>query len=200
MPVRALQDLYSHFVSRTNFLVRTYEAPLASDTCTVIHAYGRTKVLIRLHYLWAEFCRELVTRSALGSCRTLTGNLLVRVPGVSAWNDIERVAKEKAGRGYPPWHHASFALGVANRLAVQNFAEISLGLAAISPADDLTDIRNYIIHPNQRTRLAYNKLTYRLGIRGLSPDVLLASRQSGGATLFETWAADLQILAFNAVR
>ncbi len=200
MAMRALHELYAHFVSRTDFLVRKFEAPLASDACIPIHADGRMRMLIRLQHLWAEFCRELVTRSALGGCQTLSGRLLGRVSGVSDWRDIERTAWKESNRRPPPWHQPKFTLGVANKLAVQNLAQISLGLGAVSPADDLTDIRNYIVHPNERTKLAYNRVTYKLGARGLEPDMLLTSRQIGGATLFEAWVAELQTVAFNAIR
>lgn len=198
--MRNLSELYTRFAQRTDLLVRDFDAPSLARTCTAIHAEGQVRLLIRLQHLWAEFCRELITRSALGSCRTISGSLLTRVPRVNKVRDILGFAKKESKGGFCPWHDPVFALGVANRLAVQNLSQMSLGLGAVSPANDLTAMRNYAVHPNKRTRTHYEQVTYKIGIPGAQPAELLATRQTGGATLFETWVADLQLIALIASR
>jgi hypothetical protein len=197
--------LYGRFLARTTFLVRKFESPLPRDapcreTCLHIHEHGRLNLVIRLQFLWAEFCRELVVRSALGNSSSLSGTPLAPAPGVSCLEDITNIASAESRGRHPPWHKPTFAASVAAKLGVQNLAQIRNGLSPVSAVTDLIVVRNYIVHPNQRTKLDYVRLTRRLGCAELAPVTLLATYQPGGATLFEVWVADLQTMALNAVR
>jgi hypothetical protein len=204
MRVQGLAELYAHFVGRTDELVRKFGTPLPpyppfDRSCGPIHRDGQALLIVRLDHLWAAFCQALVTRSALGNVRTLGGSLLPRVTGVARSADVQRIAQQES-RGQPPWHDASFTVRVARRLGLANYNEISIGIGAVSPVKDLIDVRNYVVHPNDRTVAAYRRITMRFGISSRNPVDFLALTQPGGATLFETWVSQLQIAAEAAVR
>lgn len=205
MARKTLRELYSHFVARTNIMVHKYDFhlspdPTHRDMCNAIHCDGRALMIIRLQLLWGEFCRELVTRSAIGRCRTITGTFPSRSPALSSLQAIEQAINAER-RGRPPaWHSPAFALAVARRLNIQNYDQVSLALSQAAPVDDLRTIRNYVVHPSEVTRIPYVQITRRLGSPGTDPMSLLATRLPGGATRYETWVADLQAMALDAVR
>ncbi len=204
MAVRALGTLYGRFVGRTDSLVLRFASPLPPDrpfkeTCSEIHRHGKRELVIRLQVAWGEFCRELVSRSALGS-RSVSGMLLTRPPGVSGEADVRAAAKAESGGIHAPWHKPKFATRVAKRLGVQNLTSIQSGLSAFSAVDNVLAVRNYIVHPSKGTKLAFAKVAHKFAPPGVEPDQLLGTLQPGGATLFETWVADLQTMAKNAVR
>lgn len=205
MPSKTLRKLYSHFVARTDFLVSKYDYPLPlprdaahRDMCQAINCDGRALMIIRLQLLWGEFCRELVVRSALGGCRTVSGSLLSRGATVSAPQAIQQAVERR--RRPPTWHITTFAVAIARILGTQNYQQIYLALTQVSPVDDLRIVRNYIVHPGETTRIAYEQVAWKLGTPEADPVSLLAFRLSGGATRFETWVADFQLMALNAVR
>ena len=200
-----MRERYAHFVARTDSLVSGLGSPLPqnrpySETCPPIHKYGRLKLVIRLQLLWGEYCRELVVSSALGDTHTLSGKLLTRVAGVSRATDIVNVATIVSNGRPPPWHQPGFTVRVAARLDVQNLFEIRQGLSAVSPADDLRAVRDYVVHPNRRTKVRYLTVAQRLGSHTAGPDSLLSTLLPGGATLFEAWVADLQTIALIAAQ
>lgn len=203
---RSFREHYAHFVARTGSLASDFRSPLPknrpySGTCPPIHEYGRLKLVIRLQMLWGEYCRELVVSSALGDTRTLGGTVLTRVGGVSSATDIINIATAESGGGrLPPWHRPRFAVQVAARLSVRNLFEIKQGLSAVSPADDLLAVRNYVVHPTRVTKARYLTVTQRLRSSGVGPHSLLSTLLPGGATLFEAWVADLQTIALVAAR
>jgi len=168
--------------------------------CQAINCDGRALMIIRLQLLWAEFCRELVVRSALGGYRTIAGSLLSRGSAVSNPQAIQQaVNKERKGRP-PTWHSPTFVVAIARSLGIQNHGQIYMALSQVSPVDDLRAIRNYIVHPGEATRMAYEQVTWKLSALGADPVSLLAFRVPGGATRFETWVADFKLMALNAVR
>ena len=136
----------------------------------------------------------------MGGCHGLSGRRLQSAPGVSGLRDIRKAVASESRGPVPPWHHTQFAVRVARKLGVQNLVEITNGLSAVSAVDDLTVVRNYVVHPNERTRVEYVRVAGRLNCPGLGPDGLLATYQTGGATLFEAWVGDLQTMALNAIR
>lgn len=205
MRSRPLGEHYFHFVRKTDALVRLFGSPLPvrptdREVCLPIHRYGRGLITVRLQHFWAEFCREVVVRSALGHTTTMSGQILPGVTGVFDLADIARVANTHVTGPGANWHLPSFAIKVARTLGVKNYYQISQGLGAVSPAEDLVRVRNYLVHPNRDTRRKYDPVTWKLGAHGLDPESLLASLQVGGATLFEAWVIDLRKVAFNAVQ
>jgi hypothetical protein len=204
MAVKGLSELYSHFVGRTNELVRKFGtslpvSPPYDSSCPPVHRDGQKFLIMRLHCLWAAFCQGLVTRSALGNTMTLSGSLIPRVSGISRSVDVQRVAMRESNGRQPPWHDTGFTIRVASTLALANYNQISMSIGAVSPIRDLVDIRNYIAHPNNRTITAYQRISTGFGVSSRDPIDILTLTQPGGATLFETWVSQLQIAAQAAV-
>ena len=199
----ALIRLYRRYVARNRLLLQFYGCPLPQslvekEICVPVHRYGRAFLVVRLQHLWGEFSRELVVRSALGHCKTRTGRELPRVPSVLSFADIPKITgKPMAGRG-ANWDDPSFALRQANTLNVVNYNEILLGLGS-ADLSDIRCVRNFIVHPNSFTRANYVQLTRNLGLIGLEPDLLLAHKVIGGATMFDSWIEDLLNAAWKAV-
>ncbi len=205
MAMQGLHQLYSHFVARTNQLVVKYDAPLPLDPnneylCPDIHKDAGAFMLVRLQLLWGEFCRELVITSALGGCRTITGTVLGPGAVVTSLNDIKQVVDNETQGRPPPWHIPRFAVTIAQNLGAQNFRQLQLALSRVSPVDDLKVVRNYIVHPWKRTRLAYVQVSRNLGAPGINPVTLLASRGKDGSSTFRNWVVQLQNIALDAIR
>lgn len=203
MAMKKLSQLYSHFIARTNQLVLKYDAPLPPDSnskymCHAIHNDGKALMVIKLHLLWGQFCRELVVTSALGGCQTITGTVLGAA--VTSPNDIRRaVNKETRGRP-PPWHKPVFAVTIAQNLGTQNFKQLQLALSRISPVDDLKTVRDYVVHPWESTRLAYIQVSRNLKAPGVDPVPLLTIRGKNGSSTFRSWVIQLQNMALDAIR
>lgn len=186
-------------------MVRKFGTPLPpsrpfNSSCRPLHRDGQALLIIRLDHLWATFCQTLVTRSALGNVRTLSGLLIPGVAGIASSADVQRVALQVSRGRQPPWHNASYTVQVAHTLGLANYNQISTSIGAVSPINDLIGIRNYIVHPNYRTIVAYQRIITRLGVSSRDPVDFLSLIQLGGATLFETWVSQLQIVAEAAVR
>lgn len=203
MRTAALTLLYRRYVARSSLLAYRFSSALPSnprdmETCIPVHRDGRAYLVVRLQHLWGEFSRELIVRSALGGCITRTGRNLVRPPNVGTFADISKITgKPMAGPG-AYWDHPNFAIARANDLKVANYNEINLGLASAG-LTDIRCVRNFLVHPNQSTNANFAQLTKNSGLLGVDPDTLLAQRVAGGATIFETWIADLLTAAWNAV-
>lgn len=106
--------------------------------------------------------------------------------------------RESNGR-QPPWHYPNYTVQVAKALGVANYSQISISIGATSPVRDLISVRNYIAHPNVLTLADYRRSCTRFGVSSRDPVDLLTLIQPGGATLFESWALQLQIVAEAAV-
>ena len=203
MRTEALTRLYHRFVSRSQELRNRFGCPLPNDPyhremCSPVHKDGRAHLVVRLQHLWGEFSRELVVRSAAGGCCTRTGQALPRMPIArnSAYNP-KTIRNFMAGpKTY--WYDPKFAITQAKDLKVANLLEIDLGLGSAN-LTEIKCIRNYIVHPNRFTRADYLRLTRNHALTGLEPDLFLAQRVIGGATMFDTWIEDLLIAAWNAV-
>ena len=186
-------------------MLLNFEAPLPDHprrvvSCEPLHRTGQQLMVVRLQHLWAEFCQNLVTRSALGNITTMGRVSLPAVPGIFRPVDVQRVAWRVSNGRPPPWHRSDFTLRVAGRLALANHQTINNSIGAVSPIADLVEVRNYIVHPNRGTSEAYMRFTGRLGVASKDPAVLLTSIQPGGITLFKDWVFQLQDIAAAAVR
>lgn len=210
MAVRTLNELYIRFVVRSKILADKYKTSLPySGKCRnticqsfyeTVHCDARAQMIVRLQFLWGEFCREIIIRSALGGYKTVGGNILKPVATANVMSVIEK-AVNKARSGRPvAWHRPRFAVDVGKSLGIQNYKEIALALTSVAPFDDLLVVRNYVVHPSKETRMAFERLTWKLSALGTDPVTLLAIRRAGGATYFETWVADFQTIAFQAVQ
>lgn len=174
---------------------RTDEMP-----CEEIHADGRAHLICRLQILWAEFSRELIVKSAIGGCRTRNGRVLSSAPQVKTVADVSNVLGAKSGLQSPhmKWEEAEFSVRCAQTLRLGNVEEINRGLGS-AQISNIKTLRNFLVHPNKRTRTRYEQVARDLAMPGLRPDELLSQRTLGGPTMFETWIERLLIAASNAV-
>ena len=207
MATKTLGDLYSRFVARSNYLVQKFETPLPlpSDPthraiCDAVQCDGRALMLIKLQFIWGEFCRELITRSAIGGYQTISGTMVRQSSSVTSHKDVQDAIDKQGGNRPPAWHVPSFAVGVAKRLGTQNFRQITLALGLTSPVDDLRKARNYIVHPWKDTRIQYEQVVWKFSLSFVDPVSLLTARLPGGATRFEAWVDDFQMMVLEAVR
>ena len=205
MSIKNLGELYAHFIGRTDTLLRNFEAPLPTYpvyalSCVPLHRSGQELLVIRLQHLWAEFCRNLIIRSALGNVRTMGLTMLPASPGIASLADVQRIAMRESNGRQPPWHLANFTIRVAHHLGLANYQAISMSIGAVSPIADLLEVRNYIVHPNQRTRISYMLIANRFGMPSGDPVALLKTIQPGGVTLFKDWVAQFQGIAAAAVK
>lgn len=206
MPVKNLNNVYHKFEHRTNSLIREFEdkvnmADDYGDTFTAIHGHARYFMLIRLQALWGHFCRELILRSAIGGYSTVGGIRLHKGTLAGDWNSIQNIVARRSNRGNPAWHIPNFSIDIARSIGIQNYRQVSTALGGTSPLNDVLRIRNYLVHPDGTTSSLYETV---LRLRGMptktNPVDLLNTRIAGGASVFEAWITDLQLIAVNAVQ
>lgn len=205
MSIKSLAELYAHFIGRTDALLRNFEAPVPTYpvyalSCAPLHRSGQELSVIRLQHLWAEFCRNLIIRSALGNVRTMGLTMLPASPRVASLADVQRIVMRESNGRQPPWHLADFTIRVAHQLVLANYQAINMSIGAISPIADLLKVRNYIVHPNQRTSMSYLLIANSFGVPSGDPVALLKTVQPGGVTLFKDWVVQFQVIAAAAVK
>ena len=205
MSTKNLSEVYAHFYGRTDSLIREFiaitpQSPQYYVSCELIHQSGRMMTVIRSVHLWGEFCRSVVTRSALGNIRTANSQVLPAAPGISQASDVLTVARMESNNRPPPWHVSDFVIRVAQRLRVANYHTISQSVGAVSPIRDLIEIRNFIVHPNQRTQQRFQTIAFQYGSNSRNPIDLLNLTQPGGQSLFNLWVTQMQTLAAAAIQ
>ena len=196
-------ELLGRFLFKTNMLTQSLASPLPMDPgerdrCDPIHLESRAFLVIRLVALWGEFSRMLVVRSALGDFELVSGQLISPAPGIRKMDDVRSNAKEDIDGTRAHWHWPTFALTVAQNLRLVNYNQINLGLGSAN-ISELVSVRNFIVHPSKNSRVPFENASRSLGVTSTRPDAVLTARRPGGATVFETWVADLQNSGRNAV-
>ena len=162
-------------------------------------------MVVRLQSLWAEFCRELIVRSAIGGCATRTIQSLPEAMNVKIVKNVQDIVETQSPKGKysgfgARWEEPTYAIQQAQKLRVANFGNISLGLGiAATDCANLKAVRNFIVHPNQHTRGRYEQVALVLGYQGITPSQLVNQRSQGGTTIFDGWVAILNLAARNAV-
>ena len=184
-----LDKLTKDFANCTNDMIERFDVPVPTSppfksTCPAIHSEGQALMVVRLQNSWADFCRSLINTSASNDSRCV---------GKAA----KHVAKDM-GYSYPVWHKPEFVVRVAKHLTLANTDRIELYLGANLSSGDVTDVRNYIVHPGSRTESKYRKVAAAEGVPYADVGALLNVRFPGGATLFERWIKDLQKTAITS--
>lgn len=200
-----MAEIYAHFHGRTNTLVREFntvtpQIPMYEVTCLPLHRSGRLLLVVRFVHLWGEFCRTLITRSALGNVRTVSNSVLPAAPGISCSSDVSNIARLESNNRPPPWHNSGYSIRVAQRLNVANYSTIGQSIGAVSPIRELIDIRNFVVHPNQRTLVAFQSVALSYGVSTRQPLDVLSLTQPGGQNLLTTWIFRFQTIAAAAVK
>ena len=205
MAVRKLGLIYARFAGRTDRILTAFQTPLPANSvdaenCRPIHTAGAAFLVNRLQMLWGEYCRNLIILSARGNALTIRGNLLAPATGGGGLPRIKRILGKDFGTGPGThWDDLDWAIGRANLLKPVNGNQINIGLGT-APGKDLKAVRNFLIHPNQRTKRAYLELARSLGYPGLEPNSLLAADLSDGVDVIGSWVKQFQDAAWEAAR
>ena len=155
---------------------------------------------------WSGFLRNLVIASALGT-RRKTGASVRAVPGVTNLPNAEQIINAAAkcvakhsGLQQPVWHAPKFVIAVSNYVKLANSATITATLSPTLVPQQLTVFRNYLVHPNDKNRIRYQKLQAEFGLLDVEPQDFVYRYRSRGVPVFTSWVRELQSIAHAATR
>ena len=168
--------------------------------------FGEAILTAWLQTSWGSFTRSLIIASTLGTRRT-SANAFQALPGVRSNTDAERKVKaasaevvEKHRYSDPVWHAPLFVVEVSNLLAIRNKSTIEITIGATSIPKQISRFRNYLVHPDERTRSEYNALQASLGMLRTEPEDLLHNEIKPGLPVFTEWVRELQRVAHASTR
>ena len=175
-------------------------AGLRGVSIDALLAYSRGFLVNRFFHLWGEYCRHVVTASALGGYRTLGGVFLNGAQGITCVSDILSAIKKTSivGPGLR-WGDPTWTVRHAKKIQPVNLQQITLGVGAV-PYEDVRRVRNFIIHSNPHTRSEFDSVALKYSLLGANADDLLLHKLPGGGTVMETWVRDFQSAALDAIR
>lgn len=110
--------------------------------------------VIKLHDQWNARCRELILKSALGNCSTLSGRML---PGSTSINPLQQLRNTWSPRKAmdvswePEWHVPAVSERAARLLNIANYSTVANAISAITVIEDLRWTRNSMVHELPRT-------------------------------------------------
>ena len=193
MARRKLTSIYGSFHVRTDELLRDFligppspPVRLGGLPFHTLLMYSRGYLVNRFFHLWGEFCRHVVTTSALGGCTTMDGMFLNSARGISCVSDILNAINANSISGPSlRWGDPTWTVRRASRIQPANIQQISLGVGAV-PYDEVRRVRNFIMHSNPHTRAEFDRVAIRYSLPGISADALLLHRLPGGFTLMES--------------
>ncbi len=120
--------------------------------------FGEAILAAWLQTTWANFSRDLIVASALGT-RRRKGKSIRAVAGARSRTDAEKIVKAaasssacKRGAPYAIWHDPLFAIEVGTSLGIGNLQSLENALGATLVPRQITVFRNYLIHPGNQTR------------------------------------------------
>ena len=203
MGLSRLDLVASTFESVAEVLHNKFLTILADSACTGCRSagFGEAILVARLQDEWSSFTRALVVASSLGA-RRKNGTPVGAIAGVNSPPDAEKSVRaasktvaETRGPGYPTWHAPSFVIEVGTLLKINNLSQIELALGPSPVPRQITDFRNYFVHPGTGTRQKYEGLQAKLGMLSIEPEDLLHQFQSPGLRIFTSWVRELQQIA-----
>ena len=203
-----LDVVASTFQLASETLHEKFLAMTSDAACTGCeHAgFGEAILTAWLQTKWIEFTRDLVVASALGTRRT-RGNSVQPVAGVRSLADAKRIVKaattcavKKRGVGSPVWHAPWFVVEVGTLMGLRNLPKLEATLGPTLIPKQMTDFRNYLVHPGTSTRYKYEALQAKLGMLRVEPQDLLHQQQSPGLPVFTSWVRELQRVAYDSTR
>ena len=203
MTLSGLDLVASTFDSGAEALHNKFLTILADSACTGCRSagFGEAILVARLQDEWSSFTRALVVASALGAQRK-NGTPVGAIAGITSPPDAEnfvRVASacaaKKQGSQYPIWHATTFVIEVGTLLKLNNLPQLEIALGPSPVPRQVTDFRNYFVHPGTGTRQRYEGLQAKLGLLHLEPEDLLHQFQAPGLRIFTSWVRELQQIA-----
>ena len=198
----------STFNSGAEVLHEKFLAILADSECTGCQSAGFGEAILAawLQTAWADFTQDLIIASALGT-RRQSGTSFSGIAGVRSRAEAQKVVRATAaitaktsGFSYPIWHSPTFAIDIGNRLGLKNLSQLESTLGPTRVPREITDFRNYLVHPGDRTRQKYEALQAKLGLLRTEPEHLLHQLRGPGLTVFTSWVRALQGIADDSTR
>ena len=208
MPPSRLDVVASTFQSNSEALHDKFQAMRSDAACTGCQSAGFGEAILAawLQTKWSDFARDLVIASALGTRRT-RGNSVEAVTGVKNRADAERFvraatkcATKNRGALLPVWHSPSFVVEVGTLIQLRNLQKLEAVLGPSLVPGQITDFRNYLVHPGTKTQHKYEALQAKLGMLRIEPERLLHQQQKPGLPVFTAWVRELQRIAFDSTR
>ena len=208
MPPSRLAVVASTFQSNSEALHDKFQAMRSDAACTGCQSAGFGEAILAawLQTKWSDFARELVIASALGT-RRMRGNSVQAVTGVKTRADAERFVRaatkcaiKKRGFSSPVWHSPSFVVEVGTLIQLRNLQKLEAVLGPSLVPGQITDFRNYLVHPGTNTRQKFEALQAKLGMFRIEPEHLLHQQQRPGLPVFTAWVRELQRIAFDSTQ
>ena len=175
----------------------------ADPACTGCQSagFGEAILVAWLQTKWSNFTQDLIVASVLGT-RRMRGTPVKAIAGVRSRDEAKKLVKaaasceaKKRNSNYPIWHNPSFAIDVGTRLELNNLQQLELELGGSRVPRQITDFRNYLVHPGDGTRQKYEDIQAKLGMHSMEPEELLHQLKRPGLTVFTSWVRELQGIA-----
>ena len=185
-----------------------FQAILADTACSKCKSagYGEAILAAWLQTEWGNFTKDLIVASALGAKRKRRSPVRA-IAGARSLASAEKIVKnaaasvtKKDGKFYPVWHAPLFAIEVGTYLGLDNLGTIEVALGSTLVPSQITDFRNYLVHPGAKTRQKYEQLQAKLGLHSARPEQLLHQLQAPGLTVFTSWIRELQRIADDSTK
>ena len=203
-----LEKIAAAFKSDSDTIHSSFLEMLSDEACTECSTsrYGEAILAAWLQTSWSDFNRELVIGSAQGTRRTRGGSVRP-VSGVRNRADADKVVKvastcffKSLGLGNPIWHAPWYVIGVGKRIGLQNLETLELALGPSTVPKQITDFRNYLVHPDEGTRSKYENLLVKLGLLDVEQVDLPRQKLQDNQPVFTWWVTELQKIAMASTR
>ena len=208
MTLSCFDVVTSTFQSDSEALHDKFQAMTLDAACTGCQSSGFGEAILAawLQNKWGHFTRGLVIASALGTSRA-GGNSVQAVPGVTSQADAERIVKaattsvvKNHGGSSPVWHAPWFVIEVSTVIKLRNLTKLEATLGPTITPKQITDFRNYLVHPDEKTLANYERLQETLGMLRVEPEDLLRQEQKPGLRVFTSWVRELQRIAYDSTQ
>ena len=179
----------SRFVTEAESLHDDFLAIQEDAACAGCQSagFGEAILATRLQTAWSNFTHAFLIESALKETR------------VTAQSEAERIinqARDRAmdarGNRTPPWHAVDFVVQVGRFASLKDIERINSVLSPTTVPKELTDFRDYLVHPGQRTRSPYERVQAKFGYLYAEPEDLLHQIVEPGTTIFTWWVKGLE--------
>lgn len=202
MAHKSLAVIYRHFVKESHALLITSQAPSTSGASISPHRLSREMCVVRLDDAWTRACRELIMSSACDEPRTRGGRVVPKATNATSRKDVLTLLGPSFGRPEPSWGNPVVLLNIAQRLGLNNYPAVSLGMAVTpNPTEHLHMVRNFLVHRNQRTAMSVTNVKSFYTLQDISTaEYLFSSLLASGQTIFESWISTLRIMVQIAIQ
>ena len=161
--------------------------------------------VIKLHDQWNARCRELVLRSAIGNCVTLTGIVIPKSAISSPMQMLRNKWSNNRTMDFswePDWHVPNNTERAAKLLGITNYPTVVNAITAITLIEDLRWTRNSIAHELPRTYKMFRQCQQmRFSPPNYCPSDYAIQRIPGASHLvIDSWMDELKLALKAAVR